>query len=69
MPVRSTITTLFQEVAREQRRQLVTLTDELKLLESDLDSLRSSQGFTSYRVSTKPWELQRALVCHECPIS
>lgn len=39
MPVRSTITTLFQDVAREQRRQLAPLTDDLKLLESGLDSL------------------------------
>lgn len=39
MPVRSTITTLFEDVAREQRRQLAPLTDELRLLESGLDSL------------------------------
>jgi acyl carrier protein len=39
MPVRSTITTLFQEVAREQQRQLAPLTDDLKLLQCGLDSL------------------------------
>ncbi len=39
MSVRSTITTTFEEVAREQERQLATLTDHLKLLESGLDSL------------------------------
>lgn len=39
MAVRSTITTLFQEVAREQQRQLAPLTDDLKLLQCGLDSL------------------------------
>ncbi|MDE2448524.1 MAG: acyl carrier protein [Gammaproteobacteria bacterium] len=39
MPVRATITTLFQEVAREQQRQLMPLTDDLKLMQSGLDSL------------------------------
>lgn len=39
MSVRSTITTTFEAVAREQERQLATLTDHLKLLESGLDSL------------------------------
>jgi acyl carrier protein len=39
MQVRSTIATLFEDVAREQRRQLAPLTDDLKLLESGLDSL------------------------------
>lgn len=39
MNIRSTITTTFEEVAREQERQLATLTDHLKLLESGLDSL------------------------------
>ena len=39
MNARSTITTLFQEVAREQQRRLTTLTDDLKLLDSGLDSL------------------------------
>ena len=37
--VRSTITNLFQEVAREQQRQLAPLTDDLKLLQCGLDSL------------------------------
>ena len=39
MAVRSTITTLFEEVAREQQRPLAPLTDDLKLLQSGLDSL------------------------------
>jgi acyl carrier protein len=39
MAVRSTITTLFQEVAREQQRPLAPLTDDLQLLQSGLDSL------------------------------
>ena len=37
--VRSTIASLFQEVAREQKRKLAPLSDELKLLQSGLDSL------------------------------
>jgi aryl carrier-like protein len=39
MAVRSTITTLFEEIAREQQRQLAPLTDDLKLLQCGLDSL------------------------------
>ena len=39
MNVRSTITSMFEAVAREQQRQLAVLTDDLKLLESGLDSL------------------------------
>ena len=39
MSIRSEITTLFEEVARDQQRQLVPLRDETKLLESGLDSL------------------------------
>lgn len=39
MSVRVTITNLFQEVAREQQRQLAPLTDDLKLLKCGLDSL------------------------------
>jgi acyl carrier protein len=39
MSVRSTITSVFERVAREQQRTLVPLTDESKLLESGLDSL------------------------------
>lgn len=39
MTVRATITTLFQQVAREQQRTLSPLSDELKLLQSGLDSL------------------------------
>ena len=39
MSVRSTITSLFEEVAREQQRTLAPLSDDLKLLQSGLDSL------------------------------
>jgi acyl carrier protein len=39
MTVRSTITALFEEVAVEQERKLVPLSDNLKLLDSGLDSL------------------------------
>ncbi|HTB90528.1 MAG TPA: phosphopantetheine-binding protein [Steroidobacteraceae bacterium] len=39
MSVRSTITAVFDRVAREQQRTLVPLTDDLKLLGSGLDSL------------------------------
>jgi acyl carrier protein len=39
MNVRSTITSMFETVAREQQRQLAVLNDDLKLLESGLDSL------------------------------
>jgi acyl carrier protein len=39
MSVRSTITSQFQQVAVEQERTLAPLDDELKLVESGLDSL------------------------------
>jgi aryl carrier-like protein len=39
MSVRSTITSLFEQVAREQQRTLAPLSDDLKLLQSGLDSL------------------------------
>lgn len=39
MTVRSTIAALFDQVAREQQRRLAPLTDELRLVESGLDSL------------------------------
>lgn len=39
MSVRSTITTQFEQVAAEQKRKLAQLTDNLKLLDSGLDSL------------------------------
>jgi hypothetical protein len=39
MSVRSKVTTVFEQVAREQKRALVPLSDDLKLLESGLDSL------------------------------
>jgi acyl carrier protein len=39
MSVRSTITSQFQQVAIEQDRVLAPLSDELKLVESGLDSL------------------------------
>jgi acyl carrier protein len=37
--LRATITSLFEEVAQEQQRKLAPLSDELKLLQSGLDSL------------------------------
>jgi acyl carrier protein len=39
MSVRSTVTTIFEQVAKEQNRALVPMSDDLKLLESGLDSL------------------------------
>jgi acyl carrier protein len=39
MSVRSTVTTVFKQVAQEQQRTLVSISDDLKLLESGLDSL------------------------------
>lgn len=39
MSVRFTITTQFEQVALEQKRKLAQLTDDLKLLDSGLDSL------------------------------
>ena len=39
MSVKSTITAQFQQVAREQDRTLAPLSDELKLVQSGLDSL------------------------------
>jgi acyl carrier protein len=39
MSVRSTITSQFQQVAIEQERTLAALSDELKLVQSGLDSL------------------------------
>ena len=39
MSVRAAITSHFEEVAREQKRELVPLSDDLKLLDSGLDSL------------------------------
>jgi hypothetical protein len=39
MSVRSTVTAVFERVARDQQRTLVPLTDDLKLLASGLDSL------------------------------
>ena len=39
MSVRSSIVAIFEEVAREQKRKLVPLSDDLKLLQSGLDSL------------------------------
>lgn len=37
--VRSTIRSLFEEVAAEQDRKLATLTDDIRLLDCGLDSL------------------------------
>jgi acyl carrier protein len=39
MTVKSTITAQFQQVAREQDRTLAPLSDELRLVQSGLDSL------------------------------
>jgi acyl carrier protein len=39
MSVRSTIAAQFQQVAKEQERTLSPLSDELKLVQSGLDSL------------------------------
>jgi hypothetical protein len=39
MSVRSTVVTQFEQVAVEQHRKLSRLSDELRLLESGLDSL------------------------------
>jgi acyl carrier protein len=39
MSARSTITTHFEQVAAEQKRRLARLSDDLKLLDSGLDSL------------------------------
>jgi acyl carrier protein len=39
MSLRSTIATQFEQVAQEQKRKLARLTDDLKLLDSGLDSL------------------------------
>jgi hypothetical protein len=39
MSVRATISSQFEQVAREQSRKLAPLTDNLKLLDSGLDSL------------------------------
>jgi hypothetical protein len=39
MSVRATITSQFQQVAVEQKRKLARLSDDLKLLDSGLDSL------------------------------
>ena len=39
MPVRDAIVTMFERVAQEQQRKLSPLADDLKLLQSGLDSL------------------------------
>ena len=39
MPVKTTIIAQFQQVAREQDRMLAPLSDDLKLVQSGLDSL------------------------------
>ena len=39
MSIRSSITLVFEEVAREQKRKLSPLLDDMKLVESGLDSL------------------------------
>jgi acyl carrier protein len=39
MSVRSTVTAQFEQVALEQKRKLARLSDDLRLLDSGLDSL------------------------------
>jgi acyl carrier protein len=39
MSVRSTVTRIFEQVAQEQKRTLLPMSDDLKLLDSGLDSL------------------------------
>jgi acyl carrier protein len=39
MSIRATVIAQFEQVAREQSRKLAPLSDDLKLLESGLDSL------------------------------
>jgi acyl carrier protein len=39
MSIRATIMSNFQQVAVEQKRKLATISDDLKLLDSGLDSL------------------------------
>lgn len=39
MSVRSSITAIFEEIAREQKRKLSPLSDGMKLVQSGLDSL------------------------------
>jgi acyl carrier protein len=39
MSVKSSVTSVFEQVAREQQRTLAPLSDSLKLLQSGLDSL------------------------------
>jgi acyl carrier protein len=39
MSLRSTISAQFEQVAKEQKRKLAPLSDDLKLLDSGLDSL------------------------------
>lgn len=39
MSIRSTVSAQFEQVANEQKRRLAPLSDDLKLLDSGLDSL------------------------------
>ena len=39
MSIRATVTSLFEQVALEQHRKLARLSDDLRLLDSGLDSL------------------------------
>lgn len=39
MSVRSSVTSVFEEIAREQKRKLAPLSDDMKLVQSGLDSL------------------------------
>jgi acyl carrier protein len=62
MSVRSTVTSLFEQVAKEQQRTLAPLSDDLKLQQSGLDSLsfalivtrlEDSLGFDPFETAEK----------------
>ncbi len=54
MSLRPTITAQFEQVALEQKRKLARLSDDLKLLESGLDSLSDFRSVSaiSYAFTT-----------------
>src|SRR5260370_35800053 len=61
MSVRSTITSQFEEVAREQKRKLSRLTDDLSLLDSGLDSLSFARALMHLENAPgyEPFEVER----------
>ena len=62
MSVRSTVTTQFEQVAREQSRKLARLSDELKLLDSGLDSLSFALiGVARHYRAEPPWTAMTAI--------